>query len=1009
MYYLLIEINSYAQLQRLSSSVVEVVTGGLRRVVEAQGGRHFSSGSGQFVYAFGQDDEFEPFDLVNGGFLCYEFLESHAAELRGFSVLMERCTETSTEAVLRELRSLLYAVPTDQGLWIGAVAYREFSAYLDLKATGTDLWLVAGRKGGAVGRVRRPDSFWIRPEPAARLFDALEPFLNGTTADRFLLVYGPTHTGKRENVEYVLSEVAGKSAYSDWVVLSPAPAPGPAALLPVINALRNPLFSRVPRYLSRSAQESWRDVSPVLAGASAVGTSTSRPDRLTTDVLIGFELFLRAYSRSMAERLLPPVVICEGLHAYEEPTVEILEHVFTSMLPSRSLIPICLSRKAGIFRELSVIPHTQVHWTPLSAGEVRSRIESMELSELVSRHHDGVTRVRGVCRGRIPACYHLLWRMGLAESAPNEGADAEISHPLDITWNALKAMEPTVSVVLYALDLSQGILDEDQLTEFLLGYVADQAALANYLDRLRNMGFIRRSPALASRFPPLRARLQELMKSQGERTAHDVAAFAAEQFFQGRVRASASLLRLQYAFGRPLDAVSVLRRLLAEELDRRNLQEAHQLIDEARRRRGQPRPSEARVEHEQVLDTAALRMALLSSKREEAAPLVRSWETRGWDTGTRAATAYHADPVLQLARFRYATGELGEALTLAKRALMRYQDRNDLWGEANATLELGTVLLAQAKVEESVEYFLIAERSATQAGDEFAALRSSAYQAVAYRIYGNLSKAARIARSSLSRAERVGSREWHLFLVLLEARALFALGRYGAAEERCQHGVCLSELYAVDAARRVFRAWMGRSAVYAGNRDRGAAVLAGVDDSEEARLFLAESYHFAGRNDEACAVLTPLTTEPAALRPASEMVSWQDGFAACEDRVFPVPDLGCTVAYSSEAFRAYLTACEDGSDTGRSALARMMRQAVSWRWNPYLSTYLYFYAMVLSKTGGGANSSEADNRLTVLSKALKDVQERSSRIDEPGKKISFLQSSYWNARMMQEARRLKLV
>jgi hypothetical protein len=246
-------------------------------------------------------------------------------------------------------------------------------------------------------------------------------------------------------------------------------------------------------------------------------------------------------------------------------------------------------------------------------------------------------------------------------------------------------------------------------------------------------------------------------------------------------------------------------------------------------------------------------------------------------------------------------------------------------------------------------------------------------------------------------------------LVLLEARALFALGRYAAAEERCQHGVCLADLYAVDAARTVFRSWLGRSAVYGGDYHRGAGVLGTVNESEEGRLFLAESYHFTGRDDEACAVLRPSGTDAPAMRPASETVSFRDGFAACEDRVFPIPGLRSTAVYAAEAFSAYLTACGNEVNTGRAALARMTREVASWRWNPYLSTYLYFYAMVLTQPGRDADATQADNRLTVLSKALKDVQERSSRIDEPGKKISFLQSSYWNARMMAEARRLKLV
>jgi len=49
------------------------------------------------------------------------------------------------------------------------------------------------------------------------------------------------------------------------------------------------------------------------------------------------------------------------------------------------------------------------------------------------------------------------------------------------------------------------------------------------------------------------------------------------------------------------------------------------------------------------------------------------------------------------------------------------------------------------------------------------------------------------------------------------------------------------------------------------------------------------------------------------------------------------------------------------------------------------------------------------DRLTVLSKALKHVQERATRIDDVKKRQSFLRRNRWNARLIEDAKSLKLM
>jgi hypothetical protein len=71
--------------------------------------------------------------------------------------------------------------------------------------------------------------------------------------------------------------------------------------------------------------------------------------------------------------------------------------------------------------------------------------------------------------------------------------------------------------------------------------------------------------------------------------------------------------------------------------------------------------------------------------------------------------------------------------------------------------------------------------------------------------------------------------------------------------------------------------------------------------------------------------------------------------------------------------------------------------------NAYL--YAYFYSLVLPED----SLEEGDDKATVLSRSLKSLQERASRIDLPPHKSAFLSSNYWNRRIMEDARERRII
>ena len=86
-------------------------------------------------------------------------------------------------------------------------------------------------------------------------------------------------------------------------------------------------------------------------------------------------------------------------------------------------------------------------------------------------------------------------------------------------------------------------------------------------------------------------------------------------------------------------------------------------------------------------------------------------------------------------------------------------------------------------------------------------------------------------------------------------------------------------------------------------------------------------------------------------------------------------------------------------------LHKLTRSERSVEEDPNGYWYNYLYSVILPESGG----EEIDDKETVLGKAVKNLQERASRIDAPAERSAFLSRNTWNRRIMNEARQRKLV
>ncbi len=205
------------------------------------------------------------------------------------------------------------------------------------------------------------------------------------------------------------------------------------------------------------------------------------------------------------------------------------------------------------------------------------------------------------------------------------------------------------------------------------------------------------------------------------------------------------------------------------------------------------------------------------------------------------------------------------------------------------------------------------------------------------------------------------------------------------------------------AAEPVLDAWVARSLVYAGSVAAGASRLERLEPTREVLLFRAEAALFEG--DAAGAVLAAeqgMAAPVGTAFPPPHGGCWRDGFLALEGRCFSLARSETCLQRQLAALRGRLLARQGSAAEAVRDLGELVRSVRPADNDPNLHLYQFFYADALPERSG------EDDKVTVLAKALKGLQERASRIDAPAERSAFLHANRWNRAIMEEARSRRL-
>ncbi len=1019
MVYLLVELFNYRQLARLRRERLPEIEAGLSGLCSGSTKAGLARmREGTYLFQFGGEDGFSARDCASFALRARDLLRSLRGDLFGFSALLSAHMPEDPARAEQKMGEAVQTAEKEEELWITADTVPLFDGFLVAgPGQGVRLVVEAARDEAGAGTGGRPAPVWTREGLVQMVLDALSPRLDGSDPDQVLFLHGPAASGKT----FLLLEAARRLGAGDEkapVVRAFTLFRRRSPLHPFINSLTPSLLAEVPAHLRGPETAVWREMGGLLpylkdAEHSSGGRAAPLfPDHLPEDFSLGYQLYLLAFIRMTAVRLLPAFFFCDDVENYHPQARRTVCRLIAEMKGHPNFLPVFSSRQSRVPEELLELNPYPVGVHQLGKREIRSLSQALypglELPALEVRALKHATG--GVFPETVLSLRHLERKgrirgtdSGFRWEPPEDGGSGLPADRLAAAWDLAGSFSAESLRHLYAVYVAGGLLDRGGLVTFLVRPGESAAAVERSLAALEEAGLVFGGDVIAARVGGLRRRIESHIGQEAEKLRADLVAHLLSLWEKSGFPRRVLLFSFLAKAGRTDLALRVLPEIIRRKIDEGDFTAA-KLFCEVNKLEFTAPPSPAQKEDLALITSAGkLRAELAGGETEKAAESFRALPRRG--KGRRGGEP-GADADLARAACLLGRGEAAAALDEMKTSLLEFQDEGFARGERTAYHFIGLAMLGLGKTGEAVEYLGLSERLCGEGGDAPGAMKSAGILAVALLMEGRLTGSLSAAERAEAAAGAMGQRTQEIYLGFLKARALFQLGQYRECSLQLQACLCKAALYSAPEAAAVLSAWLGRAMAYGGEAPSASRYLEKLPESRESLFFLAETALMEENFRNALAFCErALAVSPPHAFPPPEGASWRDGFTCVEGRCFELCREDAFLRRGIRSIAGYLRGLRGLSHEAVTELHRLTRGEDAAGADPDAYLHAYLYSLALPEIA----SEEGDDKTTMLSKSLRSLQQRASRIDAPAHKSAFLGLNYWNRRIMADARARKLI
>ena len=551
------------------------------------------------------------------------------------------------------------------------------------------------------------------------------------------------------------------------------------------------------------------------------------------------------------------------------------------------------------------------------------------------------------------------------------------------------SMKYILKRLLFTVYLTEGLFDRGELEKFLTGFGYDEMEISSGLAELAGAGCIS-----SGRFPYIikssicRSLIGEI--SSRDDIYHAVAGFIRQNLYTGSLDWALAVRRLIPQAGEPVVAEAVFGCL-------------SRMLDYGDTAGVRSRITDNGDISEDFRTALLLRCALIEGNAGECKELMKNAP----DTVDLGSDYVTIMLLIEASRYYNAMNDYPKGLEYIKKALIILQEQDLPILEGTAFTELGYIMMCKGKYLESSEYLGLALEKLHGTGDSFNLMKAYYFSALGQYLWGSLD----IALDFIGKASETAAGEryynWYFASEFLKCRLYFQLGRYYDAEKLLSYGLLQNEIFGDSKRRSLFLSWTARACVYQGKVYRGVNILRSLEEGAEVLMFRAEAYFFQGDLEKAVSEIEKIGDGTEYLKSVFlplENMRWDNGFISVEDRALRSSEGSGVGLHLARAFLAYLYGMSGNKEYGMEILFSLTRDLKISEYDPFNRLYYYFYCALYDKV------SDSDNvdKLTLISKALKYLQQTSSRINIPSVRQEFMMKNYWNSRLVNEARNEKL-
>lgn len=1004
MVFLQIEIINYQQIAKIRADLIESIQQNLSHLLNPYLPKGVEWSHEQPILAFSVTRAGMIREVIDLILKVYTVLEKDLDDLFDYNLFIANGSETDDADIKKRFRRITLKIESEREIWVDDHSVDFFQKYFEIDRLG-ECWRVV--KPFDIARAsERKEERWIREHELEKILDSISRRLNDVKVEEIPYFSGHHGIGVTTLVIEAIKRVLGREKETSYIRIEAAVKDN-SYIKPFVESIDHSFFGECYLSLKKWERRVWDEhgelMSRLLAG-KRIGPSAY----LLEEMLLGYQLYLLSFVRRMTELDLPAFFICDNFEMYHPQVRRYIVNIIRDLSRLPAFFPLFTSHAKSVPTELECFSLNELVIEPLGCDEIRLLSKKfhphLQLADAICE------KIRFFSGGLIVPVVHYLKYCSLMNSVDVELPEKSLS----VSWFLLKSLDQNAKEMLYALYLTRGIINKADFLMLCASLGFDEDTARDAMDCLVEQAFVTQRRGYLPHFPGLKMILAKHLGDRALNIEQTIAESLMRLWESNSFRNGDALLDF-FLRSRHIDfALNVLPEIMQKKIDERNLNAVYAF---PRRDVSRFLTQKQTEKWRYIVFTAKLRATLVANDNSQAQAIYKNIQSdRRIETGENLKNPFAGELQLQKSNYHLHQGEIESAIIETKRALLVFQDQENSSGERDAYLFLGSVLLAQGKLEDAAEYLTLAEKICFDPSDPVPGARLIYLKAVALFVRGNIPQADSILATGISFTRKTNLRDWEIFFLFFKARLLFELGLYRESGDHIEGALAIttvynstvynSTVYNSDEAVAVLYSWLARSFVFAGFIQTGLKILKKLHKSREILFFMAEAYFFLGDLKRSRTLLDrAVGIDSSAGYCACERPLWEDGFYSIEGRIHQLSERESLLTRLVNTFRAYISAKEGASEKGLQDLYLYARRERMSQLDPYLSLYNFLYFLVIPEFGG----EEADDRFTVLNKAYKLLQERSMRIADESVRKQFMKSNYWNQRLSEEAMKVNLV